>query len=512
MPDHPIKENLTKSTVSAFGWQYTSFISQAALQLLVLAVLARLLSPEDFGLLGLAMIFVGFAALFSQLGVGPALIQRSELTTTHIRVGFTLSILLSLLFTLLMMAISPLAAVFLKNDQVTPVLNVVSFNFLLAGFGVVAESLLKRNLRFKKLMWANVWSYLFGYALVGIVLAWLGYGVWALVWATLSQTLLKSVLLLLYNPHSLLPSFAYREIRELLFFGGGFTLAHFLNYSANQGDYFVVGRMMGSEALGIYNRAYQLMMLPAKYFGQVLTVVLFPVMAKLQDKKAQLIKVYLSGIALVTLVSAPIGVLMVTMAPEIVEVVLGPNWPDAVIPFQILSLGVVARGSYKIDDSLAKALGVMYQRSLRDAIYAGGVILGSLIGLRWGLTGVAVGVLCAVVINYVLALQMSVKLLDCSWSQIVNALAPAVYPTILVTVTSISVRTILLFYGLPGWFILGTTTIISGLGLLAMFSLRPQILGVYGTETLKRILPTLPVKLLPKPVSQWLLAKLAHLE
>jgi len=207
------KENLTKKTFSGFAWQYTSFIAQALLQLIVLAVLARLLSPEDFGVLGLAMIFVGFAALFSQLGVGPALIQRSELTPVHIRVGFTLSVILSLVFTLLLVAISPLVARFVRNDQVTDVLLVVSLNFFFTGFGVVAESLLKRNLRFKSLMWASVWSYVFGYALTGIVLAYLGFGVWALVGATLGQSLLKSVLLLIFNPHSVLPSLARREMK-----------------------------------------------------------------------------------------------------------------------------------------------------------------------------------------------------------------------------------------------------------------------------------------------------------
>jgi PST family polysaccharide transporter len=504
------KENLTKSTLSGFAWQYTSFISQALLQLIVLAVLARLLSPEDFGVLGLAMIFVGFAALFSQLGVGPALIQRSELTPIHIRVAFTLSILLSLIFTFLMIPVAPWAAVFLRNDQVTDVLYVVSLNFFFAGIGVVAESLLKRNLRFKSLMWASVFSYLFGYALVGIALAWLGYGVWALVWATLSQSLLKSAILLLVNPHPLIPSLARRELRELLFFGGGFTLAHFLNYSANQGDYFVVGRLMGSEALGVYNRAYQLMMLPAKYFGQVLTVVLFPVMAKLQDEKRQLTKAYLAGIAMVTLVSAPLGVLMVATASEIIEVVLGSKWSDTVLPFQILALGVVARGSYKIDDALARALGVMYQRSVRDAIYAAAVILGALVGLRWGLAGVAAGVLVAVVINYILALRMSMKLLDCSWSQILKALTPAIVPIVVVAVVATSVRSLLHVYGLPAWFILGTTTLMSGLSLMGLYFFRPQILGFYGTESLKRFLPSLPSQIFPKTVSQWLLARLKY--
>jgi PST family polysaccharide transporter len=506
-PDLP-KENLTKSTVSAFGWQYTSFVAQALLQLLVLAILARLLTPEDFGVLGLAMIVVGFAALFSQMGVGPALIQRSEITPVHIRVGFTLSVLLSLVFTIVVMAFAPLAAVFLRDVQVTGVLYVVSLTFLFSGFGVVAESLLKRNLRFKSLMWANVWSYLIGYAVVGILLAWQGFGVWALVGATLGQSLLKSGFLLLINPHPIIPSLARRESRELLFFGGGFTLAHFLNYSANQGDYFVVGRIMGPEPLGIYTRAYQLMMLPAKYFSQVLTVVLFPVMAKLKDKRPQLTKTYLGGIALVTLVSAPIGVLMITMASEIVQVVLGPNWSDTVLPFQILSLGVVARGSYKIDDSLARALGVMYQRSLRDAIYAAAVVLGALIGLRWGLPGVAFGVLGAVIINYVLALQMSKKLLDCSWSQIIKALIPAIYPTIVVAVVSISVRSLLQAFGLPAWLILGATVLISGLSLMVLYLLRPQILGFYGIETLKKSLPSIPVQIFPKTVSKWFLAKL----
>jgi PST family polysaccharide transporter len=508
MSENLPQSNLTKSTVSAFGWQFTSFIAQALLQLVVLAILARLLTPDEFGVLGLAMIFVGFAALFSQLGVGPALIQRSELTPVHIRVGFTLSVLLSLIFTLLLMAVAPFASVILKNDQVSSVLNVVSLNFLFSGFGVVAESLLKRNLRFKKLMWANVLSYLIGYALIGIVLAALDFGVWALVWATLGQSLLKSVFLLLYNPHPIVPSLARRETRELLFFGGGFTLAHFLNYSANQGDYFVVGRIMGSGALGVYTRAYQLMMIPAKYFGQVLNVVLFPVMAKLQNKRAQLTKTYLRSVAVVTLVSAPLGVLMVTMASEIVEVLLGPQWTDTIVPFQILTIGVVARTSYKIDDALARALGAMYKRSVRDAMYAAAVVLGALIGLRWGLEGVAVGVLGAVVINYLLALQMSIKLLGSSWSQVLLALLPAIIPTVIVAMVSVLMRSLFVGYGLPAWITLSVTTLMCGLSLTGLYLVFPQSLGLYGMQTLKKFLPALPVRIFPKTVSQWLLARL----
>jgi PST family polysaccharide transporter len=508
MPAEKTEKNLARSTVSAFGWQMTSFVSQALLQLLVMALLARLLTPEDFGVLGLAMIIVGFAQLFSQLGVGPALIQRSELTAAHVRVGFTLSVLLSLAFTVFVWLSAPLAAAVFRNEQVTGVLRLVSFNFLFAGFGVVPESLLKRELRFRKLMWANVLSYLFGFALVGVLLAWLGLGVWALAWATLGQALLKSLFLLLFRRHTPLPSLARREMGELLSFGGGFTLAHFLNYSANQGDYFVVGRVLGAGPLGIYTRAYQLMMFPAKYFGQVLTTVLFPVMARLQNNRRRLTRAYLGGIAMVSLVSAPLGILMVTLAPEIVAVLLGPQWTAAVLPFQILSTGVLARASYKIDDSLARALGKMYQRSLRDALYAAAVMLGALAGLRWGLEGVSVGVLFAVVLNYVLALRMSVGLLDCSWSLVLRALLPAAYAAALVAGVSLAARAACLSLGLPAWLTLGTAALLSGLALAGMYLLQPLALGFYGRQSLRKFLPSLPAGIMPETVSRWLLARL----
>jgi O-antigen/teichoic acid export membrane protein len=508
MPTHPVELNLTKSTLHGLLWQYISVFAQALLSLIVLSLLARLLSVDDFGLLAVAMIIVGFASLFSQLGVGPALIQRRELTPVHIRVGFTFSLLFSVALTAIMFAISPLAAAFFRNDKVADVLCAVSFNFLLTGLGTVAESLLKRDLQFKKLMVANVGSYVFGYAVVGVALAWLGYGVWALVGATLAQSLLDSVLMFLMKPHPVTPSLARRELRELLYFGGGFTLARLLNYSATQGDNIVVGRAMGLQPLGLYTRAYGLMMMPAKYFGEVLAAVLFPVMARLQSDLKQLTKAYLSGVAMVSLISAPLGVLMVIVAPEIVHVVLGPKWTDAIIPFQILSLGVLPRVSYKMDDAVARALGAMYRRSGRDAVYALAVILGAAVGLNWGITGVATGVLFAVVLNYVLAIRMTLSLLNCRASQFANALSPSLIPTVLVAIMSAGTRIVLQAVGSPDWFVLLVALVTSATSMIGLFLLYPQLLGLYGVDVLNRSVPLLPMHLLPKATSRWLQERL----
>jgi O-antigen/teichoic acid export membrane protein len=507
---HLTKKNLTKSTLFSLLWQYTSVFTQALLQILVLAILARLLSPEDFGLLGIAMIFVGFAAIFSQLGVGPAIIQRSEITPTHIRVGFTLSILLSVVLCLLLWAFTPITARFFQNDRLTEILPVISLNFFFAGFGVVAGSLLRRNLLFHKLMWVDVGSYLFGYALIGITLAQLGYGVWALVAATLSQSLLKSILLFISQPHPITPSISRQEFRDLIHFGGGFTLARVLNYSANQGDYLIVGRFLGPELLGLYTRAYQLMMLPGKYFGEVLNTVMFPVMATIQNKRPQLAKTYLTGIAMVSLVCLPISVLMVTVAPEIVQVILGSKWLDVIIPFQILAIGILPRVSYKLDDTLAKALGVMYRRSLRDAIYVVAVVTGSLLGLMWGLPGVAFGVLCAVITNYILATSMSLNLLNCSWSEVFRAQVPGAYLAIGVTFVAVSTRSLLYANGMSPLIILLITMFVSGISIIGLFLSRPQTFGIYGIDVFQRVLSMLPEQLSHRAFPRWQEARTRH--
>jgi len=472
------------------------------LQLLVLAILARLLTPKDFGVVGIAMIFVGFAALFSQLGVGPALIQRTNLTSVHIRVGFTLAVLSSIILVLLMWTISPLIAAFFRNDQVVDVLDVVSINFFLSGFGVVSESLLKRDLKFQKLMWVDIISYAVGYAGIGITAALRGYGVWALVMATLGQTLVKSILLYLSQRHPLKPALAGHELRELLHFGSGFTLARILNYGAKRGDYFVIGRVLNAEILGIYTRAYQLMMLPAKYFGEVLNKVLFPIMAKAQSEKSRLKKMYLVSVATSALVSAPASVLMVILAPEIVKVLLGSKWLEAILPFQILSIGILSRISYKIDDSLARALGVMYKRSLRDGIYMILVVCGCWIGLHWGLGGAAIGVLSAVVINHILAIRMSMKLLDCHLPEIMSTQIPSLKLAAVVLVLALVMRNLLVAHNFSPLIILLLTTIICGLALSGIFYWRPNIIGSYGTYALTTIFQSVPARILPSRISE----------
>jgi PST family polysaccharide transporter len=177
----------------------------------------------------------------------------------------------------------------------------------------------------------------------------------------------------------------------------------------------VVGRWISAEALGFYGRAYQLALRPSVLLGKALDRVIFPVMAAVQTDHERLRRVYRRSVSLVVTLTAPISVLGVILCPEVVRVVLGPDWEQVIVPFQIFSAGLLFRSVYKPADSLAKAIGIVYQRARRQAVYAVLVFVLALIGTRWGLPGVAFGVFIAVVANSLMMAHLSQAALDLRW-------------------------------------------------------------------------------------------------
>lgn len=418
------EKKLTERTFSGFLWMMTGSGIQIMLKVGVLAVLARLVSPKEFGLISIAVIAVEFSKMLIQMGVGPAIVQRKELEDRHLTAGFTLSLFMGLFFIALLALIAPSLAVFFRMEGLTSVLRVVSLVFLLDSLTLIGQALMQRNMKFKLISVVEVASYAIGYGAVGIFLGSIGWGVWALVIAHISQAALHAILVVLVQPFPKKPGFEQKAFKELLGFGGGFTIARIGNYLALQGDNLVVGRMLGAAALGIYGRAYQLMVMPSNLLGTTLDKALFPAMAKVQDDKQKLGKAYLAGVSSIALVAIPLSIILVLLAPEIVLVLLGPDWIEVVLPFQILTCSLLFRMSYKMSDTLAKAVGAVYRRAWRQILYAFVVIAGSYIGQFWGLYGVACGVATALVVNFFMMTQLSLQLTSISWLEIFNAHRP----------------------------------------------------------------------------------------
>jgi O-antigen/teichoic acid export membrane protein len=421
----PPKEPLTHQVLTGLFWTASGKAARTGFSVLVLVVLARLISPVDFGVVSAAMIVIGFSTIFAQLGLGPALVQRPDLEPRHLRTAFAASVYFGFLLGVIVWVTAPLVAEFFRMPTLVPVLRVLAWTFPLKSFGVVSESLMQRELQFRWLAMRDFASNAFGFGLVGPLLALQGWGVWALVFAQLALVGSNTVMLLIGRRPLIGLWPERRAFRDLAYFGGGFTVARVANFFALQGDNLVVGRWLGPLALGIYGRAYQLMAAPAAAIGEVLDTVLFPAMASVQDEAQRLALAYRKGIGFIALVILPTSVLVFGLAPELVAILLGPQWTDVVLPLQILTAGMLFRTSYKVSDSICRATGAVYRRAWRQVVYALLVIGGSWVGQNWGVSGVAAGVLLAVTINFLTMAELSLAVSGLSWRTLIRAHVPA---------------------------------------------------------------------------------------
>jgi len=487
------ERGLTHSTLSGMLWMFLGSGSQAVLQLAVLVALARLLTPADFGIVSAAQVVVGFTTIFSQLGVGPALVQRPDLAPRHLRTAFTLSMMIGALMTATIWIGAPLLADFFRMPELLQVARALSLIFMLQSLGVVAESLLQREMQFRRLAAIELTAYTVGYGGVGIALACLGLGVWALVCGQMTQSLVKMLLLLKTQSHPKAILVEVRAARELLYFGSGFTMARVGNYIAGQVDNLVVGRWLGAAALGIYGRAYQLMTAPANFLGQILDRVLFPAMSKVQENSQRMVSAYRRGVALIALIIMPASGVLFILAPEVIRLVLGKEWGEVTVPFQIFAAGMLLRTSYKMSDSVARATAAVYRRAWRQTIYAALVAAGAWGGLRWGLRGVAFGVLLAIAVNFLLMAHLSVSLGAVTWRALWQAHIPALALTAIVSAAAWAVAAMLRAVHAGALTVLIASAAAALCGLTLLLRWAPRLVlgedGLWMVQTLSSYLP-----------------------
>ena len=467
-------EPLFGRAMSAFIWRFASESLRFAIQLTVMVILARLVRVDQFGLLALAMVVTNLVIRISEIGIYYAVVQRKDLTDTHIRVAFTLSTLFGLFFMTVVYMTAPLAAALLRNDEVTPILRLMSVIFLFMNLGSTAMGLLQRRLDYRNLLIAELCSYGVGYALVSVALALLGYGVWALAWASVIQFLLRSALLIWLSPHPKRPSLAPQEARQLLNFGVGSSLSTLANYAAINGDYFVVGRWLGATALGLYSRAYQLMTLPMMQFTSVIASVLFPVYSMIQDEDERLRRAYLNSVSLSTIIVAPTLAILAVAAPEIMIGIFGAEWAGAAAPLTILCAGGSLNAAYTLGDSLARAKGAVYAKSRCHAIYAACVFAGSYIGAGWGIVWVALGVVVATIVMYSLMAQLTNRLVGASWKQYLLCQLPGAIIGASVVAVALPIAILLRSAQLPSLLILPAELIAAAVAAVMTGALLPR--------------------------------------
>lgn len=446
------RRTLADRTLSAAQLRVAGSLAQGLLQLGVGILLARLLPPSDFGIVGMAMVVIGLALLMSDLGLGPAVVQRRDLTERHLRVAFTAAILTGGAIAALLALLAPLSVHLLDShaEELPGVLRALSLVFLFGAVGVTPRALLQRDLRAATSMGINLGSYVVGYALVVTVLALTGHGVWSLVWGSLVQAGLGSGMALILVRPPVRPLLARAELRDLFGFGAEATLNSVVGYAAHNSDNLIVGRWLGAAPLGMYGRAYNLMVLPLTHvLGAATQAVLYPAMAHIQTDPGRLRRAYLLSVQIAALAATPIMAGMIVAAPHMVVTLYGPAWTGVATPLQILCAAGVLRSIYYMASSVTFATGHIRAELKRQLIYTALVVVGGLVGTRWGVDGVAAGVCVAVCFMYFATASLALRIVGGEWRDFLKAQIPGFTLGGLVGAAALLVRLMLEEAGAP---------------------------------------------------------------
>jgi O-antigen/teichoic acid export membrane protein len=382
------RTTLKDKVVGGAFWNVVTQVTIQGTRVLVGIVLAHLLTPHDFGVAGMAFVFSNLLMLFTDLSLGAALIQRPEITEEDRSTIFWTSVAVGVGCTILGVALSGVVAAFFHQSAAGPLFAVLSLGFTLSALSATQTALVTRELAYRTLQLREIASILIG-AAVAIVIAAVGGGPWAIVSQYLAW--LGASVLLIWKLSPWRPQFVFsrRSLRELGRFGLTLFGSRLLAYANLNMDNLLVGRFLGSRALGIYSLAYNVMFTPMVRLGLPFAQVVFPAYARLQSDSQRLGTAWLRSKRLSAAVLAPVFLAMCVVAPDFVPVVLGKKWHAAVPVLQLLCLAGVAHSLVTLNWSVLQAQGKA-GLLLRLNLFSTTVIVGAFVlGLQWGIIGVA---------------------------------------------------------------------------------------------------------------------------
>ena len=385
--DH-LKANLAARSVQGGAVTLAAQGLRFIIQIGSTMILARLLVPGDFGLIGMAVAVTGFIALFRDLGLSQATVQRENITHADVNALFWVNVAVSTLLALLTVALAPLLGWFYGDGRVTGITMALAGGFILGGIAVQHQALIDRQMRFTSRGAVDVASLAIG-ACAGVLAAVLGAGYWSLVVQTLAMTLSSAVgfwMLSRWRPGR--PAWS-QAAGSMLHFGGHLTGFQVVNYLGRNVDNLLIGRVWGAGPLGLYSRAYQLLMLPIRQINAPLASVGMPALGRLRTEPERYRRVYLRVLEKIALITMPGVALLIATSDWVVRLVLGPGWEGAAAIFTWLGVAALVQPASNTTGWL-----FVSQERGRDMFRWG--ILGTAIsvvaivaGLPWGAVGVA---------------------------------------------------------------------------------------------------------------------------
>ena len=396
MIPNTLRNDIKRGIIATASARYSDYV----LQLVVSAVLARILTPEQFGTVAVVTVLLAFFKLVGDAGLGPAVIQRRDLTIDDESALFSLSLTLALILGLLFAASTPLVASFYAEDEYFELVPVMAIALTLNIGSVVPQALLRKRRQFGLLGLVVVCSHILGGS-VGIVLAVRGWGAMSLVVKAVVSSVAIFVSALFLSRVRLRPSFQLSLYRSIASYAGFQFLFQFINYFSRNLDKLLIGRYLGQASLGYYEKSYRLMMLPLQTLTHVITPVLHPVMSTVQDDKERIARGFLTITRLLALIGFPLSVFLYFTAREIVLIIFGGQWEQSVPVFTILSWSVGLQMVLSSTGSIFQVSGrtdlLFLSGSISALFMVGCIVIGLIIGST---EAVAFALVAAFMVNF----------------------------------------------------------------------------------------------------------------
>jgi O-antigen/teichoic acid export membrane protein len=445
-----MKSELHTKTIRAGIWSFIEAICLRGFQFIVGIILARLLLPEQFGLIGMVMVFMAIAQTFLDSGFGGALINKQNISEEDICSVFYFNLLMGIIAAVCLCIAAPYVAEFYSQSILTPILRVLSTVLVINAFGLVQGVLLTRAIDFKLQTQMTILAS-FSSGAIGIGMAYWGYGVWSLVAQQISNAIFKTMLLWIFN--SWRPSwlFSLHSLREMFGFGSRLLASALLNTAFDNVYLVIIGKLFSPADLGYFTRANNLQQLPSITLASMAIRVTFPVFSTIQNDPERVKRGLKKTLTALMLVNAPIMIGLAVIARPLVLSLLTEKWAPCIPYLQILSLGGLLYPLHHINLVVLQAMGRPELYLRLEIIKKVLITINIAMTFRWGIEAMIIGQVVTSTVGYYLNAYYNNTLLSYPLKEQFKDLYPYLLSTIvmsgavyLLTCTSITNPSLLL--------------------------------------------------------------------
>ena len=352
-------------------------------------VLARILTPDDYGLIAMVLAITAFVSMFKDAGLSMATVQREHINHDQVSTLFWINVAVGLFIMLLTASLAPLVSWFYGDTRLTLITVTLSTGFFFGGLAVQHQALLRRQMRFSALAFAEVVSMLVGIS-SGIVSALMGLGYWSLI--VIQITIPFTLTVCVWLMCGWRPGLPKRSsgVKSMLFFGGNLTGFNFLNYFGRNLDNVLIGKFWGVFQLGLYSKAYQLLLLPLRQINMPLASVAIPALSRLQKDHPKYKSYYCKTISIISYATIPFVVVLAVFADEIILIILGSQWIGAGRIFRVFSFACLFQPLASTTGWIYISLGQTKRMMVWGLISVPLIIISFFVGLPWGAYGVSI--------------------------------------------------------------------------------------------------------------------------